>query len=61
MFVDQRIEGQQLPYEAVAGTIRAELNQRVWQIGVSQYLQNLVAAANIEGIRIQGAETPLMQ
>ncbi|MCW3147162.1 peptidylprolyl isomerase [Stutzerimonas stutzeri] len=61
VFVDQRIEGQQLPYEAVAGTIRAELNQRVWQIGVSQYLQNLVAAANIEGIRIQGAETPLMQ
>ncbi|NHC08775.1 peptidylprolyl isomerase [Stutzerimonas degradans] len=61
VFVDQRIEGQQLPYEAVAGTIRAELNQRVWQIGVGQYLQNLVAAANIEGIRIQGAETPLMQ
>lgn len=61
VFVDQRIEGQQLPYEAVAGTIRAELNQRVWQIGVTQYLQNLVAAANIEGIRIQGAESPLMQ
>ena len=42
VFVDQRIEGEQLPYEIVAGTIRAELNQRVWQIGVSQYLQNLV-------------------
>ncbi|WP_312920195.1 peptidylprolyl isomerase [Stutzerimonas nitrititolerans] len=60
-FVDQRIEGEQLPYEAVAGAIRAELNQRVWQIGVSQYLQNLVGAANIEGIHLQGAETPLMQ
>ena len=48
VFVDQRIEGDQLPYEIVAGTIRAELNQRVWQIGVSQYLQNLVGAANIE-------------
>jgi peptidyl-prolyl cis-trans isomerase C len=61
VFVDQRIEGEQLPYEIVAGTIRAELNQRVWQIGVSQYLQNLVGAANIEGIHLQGAETPLMQ
>ena len=50
-----------MPYEIVAGTIRAELNQRVWQIGVSQYLQNLVGAANIEGIHLQGAETPLMQ
>lgn len=61
VFVDQRIEGEQLPYEAVAGSIRAELNQRVWQIGVSQYLQGLVGAANIEGIHLQGAETPLMQ
>jgi len=61
VFVDQRIEGEQLPYEAVAGAIRAELNQRVWQIGVSQYLQTLVAAANIEGIHLQGAQTPLMQ
>lgn len=61
VFVDQRIEGEQLPYEVVAGSIRAELNQRVWQIGVSQYLQNLVGAANIEGILMQGAETPLMQ
>lgn len=61
VFVDQRIEGQQLPYDAVAGSIRAELNQRVWQIGVSQYLQNLVGAASIEGIHLQGTETPLMQ
>jgi len=59
--VDQRIEGEQLPYEVVAGSIRAELNQRVWQIGVSQYLQNLVGAAHIDGIHMQGADTPLMQ
>jgi len=61
VFVDQRLDGEQLPYEAVAGSIRAELNQRVWQIGVAQYLQNLVGAASIEGIHMQGAETPLMQ
>ena len=61
VLVDQRIEGEQLPYEVVAGSIRAELNQRVWQIGVSQYLQNLVGAAHIDGIQMQGADTPLMQ
>ncbi|MHB0766623.1 peptidylprolyl isomerase [Stutzerimonas sp. NM35] len=61
VFVDQRLDGEQLPYEAVAGSIRAELNQRVWQIGVAQYLQNLVGVASIEGIHMQGAETPLMQ
>lgn len=61
VWVDKRIEGQLLPYEAVAESIRNQLDQRVWRVGVSQYLQGLVGAADIEGIRMQGAETPLMQ
>ncbi|HCW94735.1 MAG TPA: peptidylprolyl isomerase [Pseudomonas sp.] len=60
VYVDQRIEGQQLPYEIVAGAIRAELNGRVWQIGVGQYIKSLIGAANIEGILMPGADTPLM-
>ncbi|MFA7667902.1 MAG: peptidylprolyl isomerase [Burkholderiaceae bacterium] len=59
--VDQRIEGRPLPYEAVAGSIRDELNQRVWRVGVAQYIQGLVGAATIEGIQLQGAATPLLQ
>lgn len=59
--VDQRIEGQQLPYEAVAGSIRAELDQRVWQVAVAQYLKNLVGEADIQGILLEGAEGPLLQ
>ena len=59
--VDQRIEGQLLPYEAVEGSIRAELNQRVWQVAVAQYLKGLVGEADIQGIILDGAESPLVQ
>ncbi len=61
VFVDQRIEGQQLPYQAVAQDIRRELYQRVWQKAVSQYLQTLVGAADIHGLRLEGAASPLLQ
>lgn len=61
VFVDQRIEGLQLPYEAVAQDIRRELYQRVWQKAVSQYLQTLVGAADIQGMRLEGAASPLLQ
>ncbi|MDG9922960.1 MULTISPECIES: peptidylprolyl isomerase [unclassified Pseudomonas] len=59
--VDQRVEGQQLPFEAVVGAIRAELDQRVWQVAVSQYLKNLVGQADIQGIALEGADSPLLQ
>ena len=61
VFVDQRIEGLQLPYEAVAQDIRRELYQRVWQKAVAQYLQTLVGAADIQGIQLAGADSPLVQ
>ena len=61
VWVDQRIEGQLLPYEAVEGSIRAELNQRVWQVAVAQYLKRLVGEADIQGIILDGAESPLVQ
>ena len=59
--VEQRIEGRQLPYQAVAEAIRAELDQGVWQVAVAQYLRYLVGAADIQGIHLEGAETPLLQ
>ncbi|HTN31457.1 MAG TPA: peptidylprolyl isomerase [Pseudomonas sp.] len=59
--VEQRIEGRQLPYEAVAEAIRAELDQSVWQVAVAQYLCFLVGAADIQGIHLDGAESPLVQ
>ena len=61
VYVDQRIEGVQLPYDAVAQDIRRELYQRVWQKAVAQYLQTLVGAADIQGINLAGADSPLVQ
>ncbi|MBD7978006.1 peptidylprolyl isomerase [Pseudomonadaceae bacterium Sa2CUA2] len=61
VWVDQRVEGELLPYEAVAGSIRAELDQRVWQVAVAQYLKNLVGEADIQGIHLEGADSPLVQ
>ena len=61
VYVDQRIEGVQLPYDTVAQDIRRELYQRVWQKAVAQYLQTLVGAADIQGIQLEGATSPLVQ
>ncbi|SDG41336.1 peptidyl-prolyl cis-trans isomerase C [Pseudomonas benzenivorans] len=59
--VDQRLDGRELPYEVVAGSIRAQLQQGVWQKAVAQYLHTLIGAADIVGIQLQGAESPLLQ
>ncbi|HJR27166.1 MAG TPA: peptidylprolyl isomerase [Pseudomonas sp.] len=59
--VDQRIEGMPLPYEVVSTAIRTQLQQGVWQKALVQYLQTLIGAADIRGIRLQGADSPLVQ
>lgn len=61
VWVDQRIEGEQLPFEVVEGSIRAELDQRVWQVAVVQYIKNLIGEADIQGIVLEGADSPLLQ
>jgi peptidyl-prolyl cis-trans isomerase C len=58
--VDQRIEGQPLPYEAVAVAIHPVAARRVAKALV-QYLQTLIGAADIRGIALQGADSPLVQ
>jgi peptidyl-prolyl cis-trans isomerase C len=59
--VDQRIEGKALPYEVVSTAIRTQLQQGVWQKALVQYLQTLIGAADIRGIHLQGADSPLVQ
>lgn len=59
--VDQRVEGMPLPYEAVAVAIRTQLQQGVWQKALVQYLQTLIGAADVRGIALQGADSPLVQ
>jgi peptidyl-prolyl cis-trans isomerase C len=59
--LDRRIEGRQLPFEAVRERIADYLREHVWRRAVSQYLQLLVGQAEIRGIDLKGANTPLVQ
>ena len=59
--IQQRVEGELLPLHLLKERISQELSQRVWHKGVAQYLQLLVAEATIEGIVLNGADSPLLQ
>jgi peptidyl-prolyl cis-trans isomerase C len=59
--LDRRIEGRQLPFEAVRDKIAGYLREHVWRRAVSQYLQLLVGQAEIRGIELNGATSPLVQ
>jgi peptidyl-prolyl cis-trans isomerase C len=59
--LDRRIEGRQLPFATVRSQIEAYLSQSVWQRAVAQYIQILVANAEIRGIVLQRADGPLVQ
>jgi peptidyl-prolyl cis-trans isomerase C len=56
-----RVEGQQLPFEAVQQRIADYLNEKVRRKATAQYIQQLVAAASIEGFDFQISASPLMQ
>ncbi|MES2300451.1 MAG: peptidylprolyl isomerase [Pseudomonadota bacterium] len=59
--VMRRIDGALLPFEAVKGQIADYLRQQSWQRALHQYLQILVGRARIEGVKLDGAQTPLVQ
>lgn len=59
--VARRIEGRLLPYEQVAPQIAAALAEARRATAWRQYLQLLVGRARIEGIQLEGADSPLVQ
>jgi peptidyl-prolyl cis-trans isomerase C len=59
--VMRRIDGALLPFEAVKSQIAEYLGQQSWQRALHQYLQILAGRANIEGVTLEGADTPLVQ
>lgn len=61
VIVDQRIEGRQLPFELVRDSIEGDLGERVWNKAVVQYLETLIGDAEIDGIVLRGATSPLLQ
>ncbi len=57
----RRIDGKRIPFEAVKAQIAETLTRQSWQRAVHQYLRILAGKADIRGITLEGAETPLVQ
>jgi len=59
--LDRRIEGRDLPFEMVEQRIADYLQAASWQRALAQYIRVLAGRADIAGIDLGGAETPLVQ
>lgn len=59
--LDRRIEGRQLPFEAVHARIAAYLADTVERKALAQYLSLLAGRANIAGIALAASISPLVQ
>ena len=56
-----RKPGQALPFEQVQASIALILRQQTWVNALRQYLQVLAGAAELEGVDLDAADTPLVQ
>ncbi len=59
--VERRIAGSVVPFEAVQAQVADELQRQSWHRALHQYLRILAGRADIEGVELEGAETPLVQ
>ena len=59
--VDQRIDGEELPYEYVKPQIRQYLSESVTRRAFRQYLQVLAVETRVEGVDLELPDSPLMQ
>lgn len=57
----RRVDGVVLPFDAVRAQIADYLEQQSWQRALHQYLQIMVGRARIEGVSLEGADSPLVQ
>ena len=59
--LNRRIDGQRLPFDAVRERIRTYLEEHVQRQAAKQYIALLIGRAEISGIVLAGADTPLVQ
>ncbi len=59
--LDRRIEGRQLPFEAVQNKVAEYLEESSWRRAVAQYIRILAGQANIRGVDLGASDTPLVQ
>ncbi|MEQ8194457.1 MAG: peptidylprolyl isomerase [Rhodospirillales bacterium] len=61
LYLKARSPGHELPYDAVREKIALYLRDNAWRRAVHQYIQILIGNAEIEGIALEGAKSPLVQ
>jgi peptidyl-prolyl cis-trans isomerase C len=61
VWVDRRVDGQQLPFEAVGEHIAAWLEEKVQRTAMRQYIAGLAGRAAICGIALEASNSPLVQ
>jgi len=59
--VCEREAGRALAFEEVQASVALLLRQQAWVNALRQYLQLLAGAAEIEGVQLDAADTPLVQ
>lgn len=57
----RRVDGVLLPFDAVKSQIADNLSRQAWQRALHQYLQILVGRADIQGVTLEGTDSPLVQ
>lgn len=61
VLVNRRIEGAQVPFEPVAGRIAEYLSERVRRKALQQYIRLLAADADLSGVDLAPADSPLLR
>lgn len=59
--IAERQGGAPLPYESVSAMIADYLRERSWRRAISQYMRLLIADADIQGVDLEAADSPLLQ
>ncbi len=59
--IDRRIRGEKIPFDAVRDQIARRLNKSVEEKAVRQYISVLAARADIVGVDLEPAQSPLVQ
>ena len=57
----ERESGEALPYESVRGAVQHALRQQTWVTALRQCLQLLAADADVQGVTLDEAQSPLVQ
>lgn len=61
VFLAHWVEGRDLPFEMAEPVIAGHLELTAWHIATRQYLSLLVGRAEIQGVSMEGAASPLVQ